>query len=209
MAVSVRALTPDDLPAMAEVHRAAFSEAALSLLGNEAVRRYYEWQMEGPHEAESLGAFQGDRLVGLCVGGLFRGAVSGFVRKNVLWLIFRILMTPQIFFTEEMRSRIGIGLRVFFPKAPPKDAPKIPPAAARGYAILSICTHPDVRGSGAGKALILAAEESAKKNGFERMRLTVHPSNSKAIGFYSSLGWQKLKGDGEWKGSMIKPLRPA
>ena len=34
-----------DLPAVASVHMAAFPKSALTMLGTEAVRRYYEWQL--------------------------------------------------------------------------------------------------------------------------------------------------------------------
>jgi hypothetical protein len=45
----IRDLTPTDLDAVAKLHLDAFTDRALTKLGQEAVRRYYEWQMAGPH----------------------------------------------------------------------------------------------------------------------------------------------------------------
>ncbi len=82
----VRNLEVKDLPAVATVHKAAFPKSALTMLGTEAVRRYYEWQLLGPHESISLGAFLGPEVVGFCVGGIFRGAMisvaSGMVARR-------------------------------------------------------------------------------------------------------------------------------
>jgi len=45
---------------VAKVHCRAFADAALTRLGCEAVRRYYLWQLEGPHEHW----FRGGRMGG-------------------------------------------------------------------------------------------------------------------------------------------------
>ena len=45
------------------------------------------------------------------------------------------------------------------------------------------------RKSGAGKALMLAAEEYAEDNGFKRLDLTTSKNNLAAQAIYESLGW--------------------
>lgn len=75
-------LNHDDLPAVAAIHVAAFPDSALTALGVEAVRRYYAWQLDGPHEVFALGvdAVQYDndgtiankQLIGYCFAGGFR-----------------------------------------------------------------------------------------------------------------------------------------
>jgi GNAT superfamily N-acetyltransferase len=61
--------------------------------------------------------------------------------------------------------------------------------AAPIYTLYDLFTHPDFRRTGAGKALLLAAEEHTKQAGFVRMDLTTARSNIKAQQLYESLGW--------------------
>ncbi len=47
----------------------------------------------------------------------------------------------------------------------------------------------NVRKTGAGKSLMLAAHEYAAKNGFKRLDLTTAKTNTSAQALYESLGW--------------------
>lgn len=49
----------------------------------------------------------------------------------------------------------------------------------------------DARRTGAGRALLLAAEAHARANGFARMDLTTAKTNLRAQTLYRSLGWVK------------------
>jgi ribosomal protein S18 acetylase RimI-like enzyme len=51
--------------------------------------------------------------------------------------------------------------------------------------------RPTSRKNGAGKALLLAAEQHAITNGFSRMDLTTAKTNFPAQSLYESLGWVK------------------
>src|SRR3954470_12084088 len=77
----------EDLDAVAALHALAFPDAAMTAFGPEAVRRYYLWLLEGPHDAGLMLAWRGDRLVGFCAAGWFRGAMRGFLRANRLYLV--------------------------------------------------------------------------------------------------------------------------
>lgn len=50
---------------------------------------------------------------------------------------------------------------------------------------------PNFRKSGAGRALMLAAEQHARQHGFARMDLTTAKTNLSAQALYASLGWQR------------------
>lgn len=50
---------------------------------------------------------------------------------------------------------------------------------------------PEARRTGAGRALLLAAETHARANGFARMDLTTAKTNVRAQTLYRSLGWVK------------------
>ena len=81
--MEIRNLEAKDLPYVAAVHVAAFPDSALTMLGTEVVRRYYEWQLTGPHDIAALGAFAGAGVEGYCFGGVFRGAMSGFFNSTL------------------------------------------------------------------------------------------------------------------------------
>ena len=60
-----------------------------------------------------------------------------------------------------------------------------------GYAVpsLGIALHPDVRGLGLGKAFMHFLHVAARRKGALRIRLKVHPNNSRAIELYKNLGY--------------------
>jgi len=62
--------------------------------------------------------------------------------------------------------------------------------AAPIYVLYDLFILPGKRRSGAGKKLLLAAEDAAKQAGVRRMDLTTARSNISAQNLYESLGWQ-------------------
>ena len=63
--------------------------------------------------------------------------------------------------------------------------------AAPIYTLYDLFVSPAARRSGAGRALLLAAEARAKANGKTRMDLTTAKTNLQAQALYESLGWQR------------------
>ena len=62
-------------------------------------------------------------------------------------------------------------------------------------------------GTGVGAALMTEARRRAEAAGFERMHLSVHPENRRALDFYRAGGWTELADpDGSWTGRMSCPL---
>jgi ribosomal protein S18 acetylase RimI-like enzyme len=57
------------------------------------------------------------------------------------------------------------------------------------YSLYDLFVTPAARGSGAGKALLQAAERLADENGKARMDLTTAKTNTPAQAAYESLGW--------------------
>jgi ribosomal protein S18 acetylase RimI-like enzyme len=200
----------DELDKVVKVHCQAFPTSALTKLGFEPVRRYYEWQIIGPHYALNIGAFEGETLIGFCFGGVFRGALGGFLEKNRSFLIRQIATHPWLLFNPLFRERAAFAFkRVFQRKKTSTQQPKVETASqkpAPSFGILSIAVSPDHQGSGAAKLLMEYSEQVAIERGFTRMVLTVHPSNSRAVRFYEKMGWQKDEVDGVWSGHMSKLL---
>ncbi|MDX2029442.1 MAG: N-acetyltransferase [Blastocatellia bacterium] len=203
----IRPLAARDLREAAALHLRAFPDSALTALGPESVRRYYEWQLTGPHETTALGVWHDGALAGFCFGGHFRGAMSGFLRRNRLHLAVRVATHPWLLANPLFRERLTSGLRILRrfarPPAPPAANPQPKP---RRFGILSIAVDPRLHGLGLGKRLMQEAEACARRQAFPEMQLTVHPDNAQAIRFYEGLGWQKHPAGAAWTGEMRKSL---
>lgn len=185
-----------------EVHARAFPSAAITAFGAEAIRRYYSWLLEGPHDAVLVGAWRGERLVGFCAAGVFRGAMNGFLRKNRAYLALRVATHPRLLASELLRDRIRTALRITFRFSRLAR----PVAGPERFGVLSIATDPDARGSGAGHALMSEAENRARDRGHTQMTLTVHPDNAEAIRFYERRGWIRNPQQVPWAGAMLREL---
>ena len=73
-------------------------------------------------------------------------------------------------------------------------------AAPQAY-LASLAVAPEAEGQGLGRALVAAAEDWARARGLPALTLHVFAANTRARGFYASLGFQEdtLK--------LIKPLK--
>jgi len=201
-----RLLELKDLQSVAKLHRKAFKDSALTKLGLEPIRRYYEWQLTGPHDCYAIGAFdEKDELLGFCFSGVFRGALSGFLNKNRKFLVTWILTHPWLILNPLVTIRIKIALRIQ-KKVTTPSKPKIG-EDKKSFGVLSIAVDPERQGLGIGRLLMDAVEAEAKKRGFQQLHLTVHPTNIQAVTFYERCGWNKVFTEHEvWKGSMRKSL---
>lgn len=63
--------------------------------------------------------------------------------------------------------------------------------AAPIYVLYDLFVTPTARRSGAGRALMQAAEQHALRQGMARMDLTTAKTNGRAQALYESLGWQR------------------
>lgn len=204
--MNINKILLNDLEKVAKIHLAAFPKSALTHLGKEAVRRYYDWQLTGPHDCLAIGAFdEQGRMLGFCFGGVFRGSLSGFVSKNQRFLVFQVLKRPWLILVNPIfRDRIRLGLRVGKSKTPQTHWDR--KTAAKSFGILSIAVNPAAQGQGIGRQLMDYSELYARSNGFIRMNLTVAPENKQAIRFYEYNGWEKVIGSTGWNGVMEKVL---
>lgn len=211
-ALEIRPLLVEDLPAVADIHIQAFPGSALTKLGEEAVRRYYEWQILGPHDALNIGVYDGDTLLGFCFGGVFRGALGGFLEENRRYLVQRVVVHPWLLLNPLFRERVKLAVSSIYRRFRPQRTQSSPessvPASPRvpHFGILSIAVAPQYQGHGAARLLMEYSERVAVERGFSRMGLTVHPSNGRAVRFYEKMGWQRDMMDSSWDGHMSKAI---
>lgn len=212
--IQSRELQVADLSAIAEVHRAAFPRSLITRLGPEAVRRYYAWQLLGPHEVDAEAAFLEGRLVGYCFGGVFRGAMSGYLRANRGYLACCLLRRPWIILEAARQGRLSSRLvrRVLRSGATEDPSAVSTPSTepvTRPFGILAIAVDPRTRRAGVGRLLMNRMESAARHRGRTVMELTVHPSNRSAVAFYEQLGWCRVERANQWSGLMRKAVEPA
>ena len=207
--VTLRAITLQDLPAVAGVHLDSFPKSALSRLGSSIVERYYHWQLEGPHrKVWAVGAFLDGECVGYSFSGDFNGSTSGFLRRNRGYLAGMIMLRPWLLFDPFFFDRFRSGLKLLAfrrNKKAGESASGVEPKP-RSYGILSIAVARKYQKFGIGKIMMLDAEREATGCEFTQMHLTVSPENEKAIRFYEGLGWVRKDDNGDWHGLMVKQL---
>jgi ribosomal protein S18 acetylase RimI-like enzyme len=208
--VVLRKIQPEDLLHVVAVHINSFPESALTRLGAQIVRRYYLWQLTGPHKKVwATGAYVGDDCAGFSFSGIYNGSTSGFIQQNKRFLVKEVLLRPWLLFNPLFMKRLGEGVKLIrcYSK---KRSPKITVAGQlqmTDYGILSIAVADKYQKSGIGQMLMLDAEKEARKYGYRQICLTVHPDNTKAVRFYEKQNWQKFYQSDSWNGAMIKSLQ--
>jgi len=213
----MRQILEEDLDRVSEIHMSAFSDSALTKLGQEATRRSYEWQFTGPHpHVVAIGCEYNGTLSGFCFGGRFQGAMIGFLRHNWPFLIWRVLSHPWLLLDKTVRAQGQFGLGYLLTKrirqkrtlgsTSKRADKKVFSSDFLSFGILSIAVHPDYQGLGLGKALMMETERISTQDGFHFMRLTVNLENSYTIRFYESQGWQRVPNNEDWAGMMVKLL---
>ena len=204
--VEIRLIEPDDLPVIAGIHMLAFPNAALTALGKEAVRRYYQWQIEGPHDLHATIAQVRGKTAGFSFAGHFRGHLIGYLRRNRGYLFLNTLRRPWLLANPLFQDRLRYGLTTVRRKLG-KPVPRKDATEARRFGILSVAVNPAFQGCGVGHALMQDAEQEARRLGVATMSLTVHPDNEQAVRFYEHQRWYRMfDGNGRWIGHMQKDL---
>lgn len=194
--IRVGLLMRHHIDAVTAVHCAAFPSSIFTRMGRGTVARYYDWQLTGPHDCAALGAWVGDELVGFCFGGVFRGAMSGFLGRNRTYLAFVFCLRPWLILEPLVREQIVGQLRQLRGRrvetAAASNSARTDGASGPSFGILSIAVAPSGRRRGIGRKLMAESEEVATKKGFRRMHLSVRAGNVEAVQFYEQLGWTKI-----------------
>ncbi len=201
-AIDVDDLCEADLDALVDLHLAAFPHSELGQLGREAVRRHYRWQVHGPHDLTALVARSDGVIVGFLLGGLFRGSTIGFVKQERRFLVGQVLRHPAILFRASGRRVIAVAVRLLLRRG--RSMPEQPGRVPVGsFGVLVVAVDPESHRLGIGASLLRVAEERARRGGFTRMHLTLHPGNVAALSFYTDQGWHHLALPGDDSGQQL------
>lgn len=94
----------------------------------------------------------------------------------------RISKEESVIILAENADHEALGFCQMYPSFCSVDAVSI-------YTLYDLFVQPEARRTGAGKALLLASEKHAARNGVARMDLTTAKTNHAGQALYQSLGW--------------------
>ncbi|MCG3178507.1 MAG: hypothetical protein BIFFINMI_00835 [Phycisphaerae bacterium] len=176
--VVIRALTPGDAPAVAELHRSQIASGFLSSLGVGVLRSIYDAL---PRTKNGFGfvAESGGHVVGFvsCATEL-RRTYRGILRRKGLLLGLRLL--PRAFHPRTVRHVIQT---VLYPGTVERE--HYPPAE-----LLSVVTSPAVRGQGVGGRLMRAALDEFRARGCRQVKVLVGQGLEPANSYYVRCGFR-------------------
>ena len=204
----LRGLNIPDLIEAAKIHKKSFPNSLLAIVGEESIVRYYTWQFKSRAKIYPIGIYINEKLVGYCIGGVFRAALGGFLARNKLFLGLQVLKNPSIFLNTKFLKNILYILRLSIYFSFKNKIPKNPNEnkSVNYFGILAIAVDPKHSNNGYGKILISESEKYASRNGFTHMRLTADIENTRTIQFYKTNGWKKNMSENNWRGKMIKKI---
>lgn len=202
--IAVRSLAADDLPMAVTIHCQLAPVQFIARGGPVLLRGYYRAWLDADSPL-AFGAFDSSgRLVGVLLGSLDPSShYRQMLHRHGLQLSGRLLVAAVV------RPRFGIELittrveryaravlrntfrRVTTRQGARSALPDVPPPSEQTSSTGEV-THVivDARrlGTGAGRALMLAAAASARRSGTTRLELVVEPGSA-AGSFYERLGW--------------------
>ena len=162
------------LDAVVAVHRRAFPDSALTILGADMTRRYYRSLWSGPHEAVGLvSRSEAGEVVGFLVGGTFRGSTIAFLSTQRRRLAGAVLRSPRALASPVVWGRVVAGLRLMWVRrdsSGPERPADVPPES---FGVLSVAVDPAAQRSGIGGRLLAGAIDAARARWLRR-----HPPHS-------------------------------
>lgn len=171
---------PDDFRAMAAIHNQAFSGFFLTSLGLRFLETYYKACIQHPVSIAVCALDDNGSMLGFATGSLQSAGYH--------WSL--LFHNPFRFLAAALRSVVSKP-SVLFRLAKNLDK-NHSETDDRNYAeLLSIAILPQLKGSGAGKALLKMFEEEAKLRGGRKIALTTdYENNQRVIAFYQKSGYE-------------------
>ena len=196
--VTVRAMTPGDLPFAAALHQQCLPHGLFPMLGRRFLQRYLETYLRGSAGVALVAEWEGT-TAGFLVGIVDESAhYRQVVRRHGLTLAASGLLalaarpTVALWFVRTRALRYVAGLRRLAVK-PAIDTNER--SDARLAAVLShVAVQPQLRGARAGSMLVDAFTTRAAAADAPCIRLTTRSGTAGASDFYAKLGWREVGG---------------
>lgn len=195
-AVTVRAATGADLPAVARIHTHAFPGFVLTQLGEGFLSRYYRAVMEYPRGALLVAEAEG-RLIGFAAGFADPPAFSRALKRRILSLaphiIVGVLTHPRVFGIVWQTS-VGVlqgRLQVSAPAGADGEMTLPEVDESDEFELCSIGVAPEAQGLGAGKALTRGIVEAARSIGVKGIYLNTDADDNDYVNrFHAAMGFE-------------------
>lgn len=186
-AVTIRRMTPADVPSVVRLHEQSFADNFMTTFGSGFLAAFYDGLIDHSDGYGCVAIDAAGATAGFCAGG--SSEVQGIARKMLMrrplafiWPAFlNVLRSPSRFWRvlRVARGNLGSGAG---DDAPPSTA-----------LIMQIAVEPDYRGSGAADRLVEDFLAEMRRRGATTVSLGVEDENARAIAFYRRLGFRKAK----------------
>jgi ribosomal protein S18 acetylase RimI-like enzyme len=204
----------DDVAGAASLHCRVFPDYFLTHMGQRFVEQFYSEFVEQTRNYGFVAVSDG-KLVGCVLGTLdYGGFFNRFYRRHFLktatTLVGRFLVDPYV--RGNLISRMAHVRQALHSIAarrqqttPAAEHPAVDQAPAH---LLSIGVDPAWKGSGLAEHLVNRYCDALRRDGWERVGLSVRPENQRAIAFYEKTGWQRA-GESASTVQYTRSTRPA
>lgn len=193
--------THQDLPRLAQCHRAAFPNTLSTAMGSRYVEKMLEWYLIDARAFIFLIEEEG-RCVGYCGGLKFDGtqrvgSASSMIQHSYDQAVKTFITQPWLLFHPEFISKYKLAAKNVWRRISKKlgIAREIKPLKNEQLpephtGLIVIGVDPVVQGKGYGSLLLQEFERVSRELGFKKMMLTVRTDNMQAIRSYQRNGWQ-------------------
>lgn len=193
----IREMVPKDALDVAHLHIVAFPDYFLTRLGVRFLEcLYYSYSFP---PGVGVIALDNDKIIGFVTGMTDSKAFyTKFYRDNFLTLT-KIVITH--FFTDAvvrgklLKKTAHFKMAILALLRRPSKEPlgtKMPPTAKMAY-LLSIGVAEAYKGNGVADMLVKKYCKLLNQEGYERVLLSVLPTNHRAIRFYEKTGWKRAQ----------------
>lgn len=175
----IRPMRREDAGAVAAVHLASFPGFFLSSLGAAFLELFYRGVCRSPRGIAFVHLDGRERTMGFVAGSADpSGFYAELLRRD--WLRFGLAALSALARRPAVAVRLARALR----------QPSASPAGGDVAGLFSLGVHPALRGAGAGRALVQAFLEEARRRGARRVFLTTDRTGNDGVNeFYRRCGF--------------------
>ena len=196
--VSIVAAEPKHLDQMTQCHIKAFPGEFTTLIGKRFIKGSYRFYITDPDGIVFVAVSSSGEVVGLVSGGKPELRRQFSVKRVPLYsldIVFSAIKNRYV--RKRLCQHFCTAAKKIVTKLKPTTDNVVTEEPAPGPAgtwssLLSICSEPQWRGRGIGKALMEAFRSESAARGYKTMRLSVHLDNDAAIALYKKCGWQVI-----------------